>query len=68
MSKYDALWECVRRSTDRTLVLTFEEIRSIAGLPIDHSFLKYKRELEEYGCRVEKISLREQKVVFKRLD
>ncbi|MGN0742345.1 MAG: hypothetical protein ACI4L8_06830 [Candidatus Fimadaptatus sp.] len=68
MSKYDALWEYVRRSAGRTLELTFEEIRSIAGLPIDHSFLKYKRELEGYGCRVEKVSLKEQKVAFTRLE
>jgi len=29
--------------------LTFDEISDIAGIAIDHSFLKYKKELMEYG-------------------
>ena len=28
--------------------LTFAEIQQIAGLPIDHSFLEYKKELMDY--------------------
>ena len=47
MSKYDALWEYVRESGKKQLSLTFEEIKTIAGMPIDHSFLKYKKELSE---------------------
>ena len=39
---------------DEMRKLTFEEIESIAGIPIDHSFLSYKKELLEYGFRVKK--------------
>ncbi len=42
--------------------MTFEEIRDIAGIPIDHSFLKYKKELIDYGYEVEKISMKEQTI------
>ncbi len=45
MSKYNALWEYVQENGDQSIKLTFEEIQSIAGIPIDHSFLKYKKEL-----------------------
>lgn len=48
--------------------LTFDEIKDIAGIPIDHSFLKYKKETEEYGYRVGKISMKEKSVVFDRID
>ena len=30
----------------------------IAGVPIDHSFLKYKKEMEDYGYQVGKISMK----------
>ena len=64
MSKYDALWEYVRESGKKQLSLTFEEIGTIAGMPIDHSFLKYKKELSEYGYEVKKISMKARTVVF----
>ena len=67
MSKYDALWEYVRRNGSRSLKLTFEEIRNISGIPLDHSFLKYKKELTEYGYEVGKISMKEQTVIFNKL-
>ena len=38
-----------------------------AGLPIDHSFLTYKKELIEYGYKVGKISMKEQRVTFEKL-
>ncbi len=44
--------------------MTFEEIQEIAGIPIDHSFLKYKKELTDYGYQVGKISMKEQTVRF----
>lgn len=47
MSKYNALWEYVQKSGKESFQLTFEEIQMIAGVPIDHSFLKYKKELAE---------------------
>ena len=42
MSKYNALWEYVQKSGKESFQLTFEEIQMIAGVPSDHSFLKYK--------------------------
>lgn len=68
MSKYNSLWEYVQSKGDRSLILTFEEIQSITGMPIDHSFLKYKKELTEYGYEVGKISMKEQKVAFHKLE
>lgn len=64
MSKYIPLWEYLQKSGGDSLKLTFEEIRDIAGIPIDHSFLKYKQELVEYGYQVGKISMKEQTVIF----
>lgn len=64
MSKYSALWEYVKKKKNPSLKLTFEEIQSIVGIPIDHSFLKYKKELIDYGYQVGKISMKERTVVF----
>lgn len=66
MSKYSALWEYVKNSGVSSLQLTFAEIEEIAGIPIDHSFLKYKKELTEYGYQVGKISMKAQTVSFQR--
>lgn len=66
MSKYDALWAYVQKDGSQTLKLTFAQIQDIAGIPIDHSFLRYKKELADYGYQVGKISMREQTVVFQR--
>lgn len=49
MSKYDLLWEYILEDGRNSLILSFAEIEQIAGLPIDHSFLTYKKELQEYG-------------------
>ena len=64
MSKYDALWAYVQKDGSPTLKLTFAQIQEIAGIPIDHSFLKYKKELTDYGYQVGKIAMKEQTVVF----
>ena len=60
MSKYQALWEYVREKECKSLKLTFDEIADIVGIPLDHSFLNYKKELTEYGWQVGKISMKEQ--------
>lgn len=67
MSKYNLLWEYVQDSGSRSLKLTFEDIQEIAGIPIDHSFLKYKKELMQYGYEVSKISMKEQTVIFNKI-
>ncbi|MBS1416420.1 MAG: hypothetical protein HPY94_04695 [Clostridia bacterium] len=64
MSKYEPLWKWIKENGTDSFKLTFEEIEKIAGIPIDHSFLNYKKELLEYGYKVGKISLKEQTVVF----
>jgi len=68
VSKYDSLWKYVQKSGKTSFKLTFEEIKSIAGVPIDHSFLKYKKELIKHGYQVEKISMKEKTVAFKKVD
>lgn len=67
MSKYNPLWEYIQADGRESFNLSFAEIEQIAGLPIDHSFLKYKNELLEYGYKVGKISLKKQTVVFERI-
>lgn len=64
MSKYALLWDYVQKSEEPSLRLTFAEIEGITGIPIDHSFLKYKKELTKYGWQVEKISMKAQTVLF----
>ena len=67
MSKYGALWEYVKNNGSQSFKLSFEEIQNIAGIPIDHSFLKYKKELAEHGYQVGKISIKEQTVIFNKM-
>ena len=67
MSKYDALWAWIRENGTDSFQLTFAEIEQIAGLPIDHSFLKYKKELIPFGYTVGKISMKEQTVTFSKI-
>lgn len=62
MSKYRPLWEYIKQNG--TEKLTFSQIQTILGFPIDHSFLNYKKELKEYGYDVKKISMKEQVVLF----
>lgn len=67
MNKYNALWEYVKNKGEACFILTFAEIQDICGIPIDHSFLNCKKELEAYGFRVGKISLKNQTVAFERV-
>lgn len=64
MSKFDPLWKYIQKNGKENFKLAFTEIEKIAGIPIDHSFLRYKKELDEYGFQVEKISMKEQTVTF----
>ncbi|NLW78642.1 MAG: hypothetical protein GXY32_04420 [Ruminococcaceae bacterium] len=67
MSKYDALWAYVQKSGAPELKLTFETIKDVAGIEIDHAFLNYKKELTQYGYQVGKISLKEKTVLFHKM-
>lgn len=64
MSKYDALWKYVSETGKDSFKLSYAEIENVAGNPIDHSFLTYKKKLIEYGYKVGKISMKEQAVEF----
>ena len=68
MSKYDALWAHVRVQSGDALTLSFDEIEQIAGVTVDHSLLRYKKELEGSGWRVEKISLKNRTIRFAKED
>ena len=68
MSKYNALWEYIEKKGGQSLKLSFDEIKDIAGIAIDHSFLNYKKELLEYGYEVKKISLKEKTVLFQKIN
>lgn len=64
MSKYDALWIYIAKTGKDSFKLSYKEIENVAGVPIDHSFLTYKKELLEYGYKVGKISMKDQTVEF----
>lgn len=67
MSKYEPLWKWIKENGTASLQLTYAEIKNIAGIPIDHSFLSYKKELAAYGYQVGKISMKKQTVTFKKI-
>ena len=67
MSKYEPLWKWIGERGAGRFRLRFDEIEEIAGVPIDHSFLTYKKELAAYGFAVEKISMKERQVTFRKL-
>ena len=64
MSTYRALWEWIGKNGTDSFALSFDEVEKIAGLSLDHSFLKYKKELLDYGYAVQKISMKAQTINF----
>lgn len=68
MSKYNGLWKYIEKHGLQSFELSFDEIRDIAGIEIDHSFLNYKKELLQYGYRVKKISLKDKAVFFQKIN
>ncbi len=66
MSKYVKLWEYIRDRGDAVVKLSFDQIETISGTAVDHSFLKYKKELSEYGYEAGKISMKEHTVIFQK--
>ena len=67
MSKYDLLWKWINENKTDNFKLTYDEIENIAGVPIDHSFLTFKKELLQYGFNVAKISMKGQVVDFEKV-
>ena len=68
MSKYEPLWKYIKDNKKEEYKLNYEEIRSVLGFDIDHSFLKYKKELLEYGYEVVKISIKEKYVLIHKIE
>ena len=68
MSKYNALWQFMMENGSQSFKLSFDEIERIAGIAIDHSFLNYKKELLQYGYKVEKISLKDKTILFQKIN
>lgn len=67
MSKYEKLWHYVARQAGDSLTMSFGEIGEAAGVALDHSFLRAKKELADFGWEVKKISMKEQRVLFKKI-
>ena len=67
MSKYEPLWNYIKDNKQDNYKLTYEEIKSILGFEIDHSFLIYKKELKNYGYEIKKISMKEKTVIFSKM-
>jgi hypothetical protein len=68
MSKYEKLWKYLKTDGSLTLKLSFEEIKTIIGFDIDHSFLTYKKEAGQFGYTVGKISMKEKHIIFSKID
>lgn len=68
MSKYNDLWIYVdlifKQTNKEKLELSFSQIKDAVGIELDHSFLNCKKELLDYGYKVEKIKLKDKKIVF----
>lgn len=71
MSKYEKLLEYISSTFSSKSVnefkLTFEQIKDILSFNINHSFLKYKKELLSFGHEVIKINMKEQTILFKEI-
>lgn len=67
MSKYNPLWVYLEDKGEEDYKLTFYEIEKILGFKIDHSFLTNKKESENYGYAVGKISMKDKTVEFIKL-
>ncbi len=68
MSKYEVLWNYIKDNNKASYIMTFDEIKNILGFNIDHSFLTYKKELNEYGYEVSKIKLKEKIIMFNKIN
>ncbi len=67
MDKYSKLWERFDGKIEAKITLSFDEIKNIAWVDVDHSFLKFKKNLENHGYTLEKILQKERLMVFRKL-
>ena len=72
MSKYNDLWiyiDLIFKQMDKEKIeLSFSQIKDVAGNELDHSFLNCKKELLDYGYKVEKVKLKDKKIVFSKVN
>lgn len=66
MSKYKVLWEYIKENDKDEYKLSYESLENILGFKLDHSFLTDKKELNEYGYKVKKVSMKEKYIIVKR--
>lgn len=62
MDKYKPLWEYISKQQEECFYLSFEDIKNILGFPVDHSLLNNKKNLENYGYKINHIFLKEKKM------
>lgn len=67
MSKYEPLWKFLSNKNQEEYKLYFDEIKSILGFSIDHSFLQYKKEANLYSYQVLKISMKDKYIIFSKV-
>ncbi len=67
ISKYEPLWTYLKENGKDSCKLSYDEIKSVLGFDIDHSFLSYKKEAKNYGYEVGKISMKEKTVIFNKI-
>ncbi len=67
MSKYEKLWKYLSETCTSVLTLSFDKVKDICGFEIDHSFLKFKKELADFGLEIDKISLKDKIFTVRRL-
>lgn len=66
-NSYDRLAEWIVNNGSDRFELTFEEMATILGFEINHAFLTYKKQLLLYGYEVEKISMKNRTVRFRKI-
>jgi len=67
MSKYEPLWKNLKDNNKGKYIVSYEEMKNVIGVEIDHSFLTYKKESKEYGYEVKKIAMKEKTVIFNKI-
>ena len=67
MSKYELLWKYLKENNKENYKLSYEEIKNIIGIEIDHSFLTDKKVAKEFGYEDGKVSMKEKTVIFNKI-
>mgnify|MGYP003322486867 CR=1 FL=1 len=68
MSKYDPLWKFIKKKGGETFRMTYSEIEKVTKFPLDHSLLVYKKELQDYGYSIGKISVKDKAITFNMIE